>query len=239
MNTVIEAKHHELSSHPVYFELNNLENIRTFMQYHVFAVWDFMSLLKSLQQKITCTDLPWIDSEYNPELVQLINEIVLGEESDVDQYGKPCSHFNLYLRGMKEIGADTSLIESFLKDFDFELLPSELSEIIAFHLNIALEKEDYEVASSFFFGREKLIPSMFESIVKVLKEAEIDCPTLIYYLERHIEVDGGEHGPKALKCLKELISTDEFKEKAAVDIAVKSLEKRWQLWDFILREIQA
>lgn len=232
MNKTIESKHYELADHPMYRELSSIENIRTFMQYHVFAVWDFMSLLKSLQKEITCTTIPWTDSKYNPELVRLINEIVLAEESDVDDRGEAASHFSLYMQAMNEIGADTELIENFLKTYNLELLPQDLKEIVAYHLDLANNGKVHEVASSFFYGREKLIPDMFNSIVKVLKDQNMDCPTLIYYLERHIELDGDEHGPKALQCLKELIDND-IKKKEVIDVACESLEKRWQLWDFI------
>ncbi len=37
-----------LAAHPIYQHLNSLEAIECFMKYHVFAVFDFMSLLKSL-----------------------------------------------------------------------------------------------------------------------------------------------------------------------------------------------
>lgn len=236
MNNLIENKHHQLAEHPMYQQLNTLFNIRTFMQYHVFAVWDFMSLLKSLQTRLTCTRVPWTDSGYNPELVRLINEIVLAEESDVDQKGRAASHFSLYLKAMEEIGADTSLIKSFLETYDLSLLPEELRQVVAYHLDLADNAKVHEVASSFFFGREKLIPDMFTSIVKVLKESNMDCPTLIYYLERHIELDGDEHGPKAMQCLKDLIDSDQ-KKKEVIAVASDSLEKRWNLWDFIYSQL--
>ncbi|MGB0454982.1 MAG: DUF3050 domain-containing protein [Bacteriovoracaceae bacterium] len=236
MHLEISNKHNDLASHPLYQSLVSLDNIRIFMKYHVFAVWDFMSLLKSLQKEITCVDVPWTASSYSAQTVRLINEIVLGEESDVDQDGKPMSHFDLYLNSMKEIGADTSLIVEFLNDFNLEKLPTELKNILNFHLSLARNGDVHEVASSFFYGREKLIPEIFHSIVNVIKLSEIDCPSLIYYLERHIEVDGEEHGPMALKCLNELIDSDR-KQQEVVDIAVQSLDMRWRLWDFIYSEM--
>ena len=219
----------------MYENLNSIENLRVFMKYHAFAVWDFMSLLKSLQKEITCTTIPWKESSYEPELVRLINEIVLGEESDVDVSGRPTSHFALYLKAMEEVGADTSPILNFLEDLDFEKLPFELGSIIKFHLDLAEQGQVHEVASSFFYGREKLIPEMFQSMVDVIKESGLNCPSLAYYLERHIEVDGGEHGPMALRCLNGLTESEEKKREATL-IAVKSLEMRWDLWDFIQSE---
>ncbi len=235
MQTEVLNKQGDLSHHPMYENLNSIENLRVFMKYHVFAVWDFMSLLKSLQKEITCTTIPWKESTYEPELVRLINEIVLGEESDVDASGNPSSHFALYLKAMEEVGADTSPILGFLENYNLEKLPKEVASVLSFHLDLAENGKVHEVASSFFYGREKLIPKMFQSIVDVIKKAGLDCSSLIYYLERHIEVDGGEHGPMALRCLNGLTDTETKKSEATL-MAVKSLEMRWDLWDFIQSE---
>lgn len=91
-----------LVQHPINSFIQSPAELEVFMQHHVFAVWDFMSLVKKLQQEFTCVELPW-----NPigpaEVRYLINEIVLGEESDVDQNGVYISHFELYLRAMEEL----------------------------------------------------------------------------------------------------------------------------------------
>jgi hypothetical protein len=237
MNLAITTKHNSLSKHPMYQSLTSIENVRTFMQYHVFAVWDFMSLLKSLQRQITCVDIPWNNSKFDPEIVRLVNEIVLGEESDIDQNGNAISHFALYLKAMDEIGADNSLIKKFIDNYDLEPLPDELKNIVSFHLDIALDGKVHEVASSFFYGREKLIPEMFQSVVDVLDKAQMDCPTLKYYLERHIELDGDDHGPKAQKCLSQLLDS-QGKKQEAISMAIKSLDMRWRLWDFIQQEMK-
>ncbi len=97
--------------HPLYRELSSLERLRRFQQYHVFAVWDFMCLLKALQQQLTCPTVPWLPVG-DPEVRRLINEIVLGEESDELPGGRVLSHFELYLEAMRESGADCSTAAS-------------------------------------------------------------------------------------------------------------------------------
>jgi hypothetical protein len=236
METLIE-KQRELSLHPVYQSLNSLENLRTFMGHHVFAVWDFMSLLKSLQQKITCVTVPWTPSGYPSEMVRLINQIVLGEESDVDLDGNPISHFELYLKAMEEVGAPTSCIRDFLATWDVDQIPQGAREFVTFNLDVAQHGHVVEVAASFFFGREKLIPDMFRSIVDVLKRENVEAPTLLYYLERHIEVDDGEHGPLAMKCLDLLVGDDESLKNLSLKAAMEALGARAGLWDSVLLKL--
>lgn len=229
----IKQKQKELTNHPVYGTFQNLESIRHFMGYHVFAVWDFMSLLKSLQRHITCVSVPWRPSHYPADMVRLINQIVLGEESDVDQYGTPISHFNLYLKGMEEIGADTSIMKNFLTSGNLNLIPAGAREFVGHNLKVAQDGHVVEVAASFFFGREKLIPDMFQSIVDVLKKENISAPTFLYYLERHIEVDSGEHGPLALKCFDYLVGDDPKLKQLGLDAGLEALNMRQMLWDTV------
>ena len=230
----ILIKQEQLTHHPVYQTFTGLESIQHFMRYHVFAVWDFMSLLKSLQRQITCVTLPWTPSKYPAEMVRLINQIVVGEESDLDQYGNPVSHFELYLRAMEEIGAPTDEIKNFLKTMDLSLIPEGARQFVTHNLNVAQYGHVVEVAASFFYGREKLIPDMFETIVSTLKKENIQAPTFLYYLERHIEVDSGEHGPLALKCLDYLTGENENLKMLAYKSGGEALEMRQKLWDDVL-----
>ncbi len=221
----------DLCRHEVYSRLTDMKSLRHFMSYHVFAVWDFMSLLKSLQKEITCVEVPWRPSTYSPELVRFINQIVLGEESDLDKDGNAISHFELYLSGMKEVGASPSGLFDFLPELNIDTLPSGVKEFVSENLRLAREGHPVEVAASFFFGREKLIPSMFTSMVEVLKRENVEAPTFLYYLERHIEVDGEEHGPLAMKCLSELMKGDKSKETMAMKAGINALYLRKKLWD--------
>lgn len=225
----------ELCRHEIYGHLKDLRSLRHFMSYHVFAVWDFMSLLKSLQREITCVEIPWRPSKYSPELVRFINQIVVGEESDVDLEGNAISHFELYLKGMTEVGASSSGLFDFLPTLNIETLPLGVKEFVSENIRLAHQGDPVEVAASFFFGREKLIPAMFTSMVEVLKRENVEAPTFLYYLERHIEVDGEEHGPLAMKCLDALTKGSKEKEDMAFKAGLNALSLRKYLWDECLR----
>src|ERR1700749_4199817 len=102
----------QLLDHPVYAEVDSVQDLRRFMEDHVFAVWDFMSLLKRLQQDLTCTRVPWFPAD-NARAARLINDIVIGEETDVDPDGSYVSHLDLYLRAMGDVGASTLQFDKF------------------------------------------------------------------------------------------------------------------------------
>lgn len=229
----IRLKQDELVNHPVYKTFSDLGQLKIFMAHHVFAVWDFMSLLKSLQRHLTCVSVPWRPSPYPVEIVRLINQIVVGEESDLDEEGRPISHFDLYLKAMEEVGAPTDAIRDFLEDLDVHLIPTAARGFVEHNLRVALEGDVIDVAASFFFGREKLIPEMFTTIVETLDRHGVQAPTLRYYLKRHIEVDGEEHGPLALQCLTYLIGESKEKALQAERAGLEALDQRAALWNKI------
>src|SRR5437764_10328907 len=101
-----------LLDHPIYTNIGSVADLRCFMEDHVFAVWDFMSLLKRLQQDMTCISVPWFPAD-NAKAARLINDIVIGEETDVDPDGSYVSHLALYLRAMQDIGASTRQFDMF------------------------------------------------------------------------------------------------------------------------------
>ena len=91
----------QLEQHPVFQRLANIADLRRFMRAHVFAVWDFMSLLKRLQRDLTCVEVPWIPRK-DTVAAHLINEIVLGEESDIGPEGDASSHLEPYRTSVTE-----------------------------------------------------------------------------------------------------------------------------------------
>tara|TARA_S200000501_G_C20827976_1_gene745842 strand:+ start:754 stop:1566 length:813 start_codon:yes stop_codon:yes gene_type:complete len=248
INKEIEIYTNELTRHRLYNHLKSLKDIRVFTYYHVFAVWDFMSLLKSLQKSLTCIETPWIPNN-NSNTARFINEIVLAEETDVDKSGSFKSHFDMYLEAMQEIGADTNQISKFinyLKDgisvydaLDKSDVDPVVSEFVRFTFDIINTKKDHIIASVFTFGREGLIADMFIEILNNSSNInQQSYHSMIYYLERHIELDGDEHGPMAMKMIKELCGGDDLKIKETIKYAKKALEYRIKLWDRIADAIQ-
>lgn len=213
----------KLTEHRVYQSMQSMKDVQVFMEKHVYAVWDFMSLLKALQMQLTCTALPWKPVS-NPKISRFINEIVLGEESDVNEKGEPKSHYEMYLDAMKEVGANTTHIEQFLNNFNsldsFEsvLAEADLKAAERAFLNFTFKTiatgESHKIASAFTFGREDLIPDMFIEIInQSVKAGGNNYEKLTYYLQRHIEMDGDEHGPLSLEMIQEVCGADEQKWK--------------------------
>ena len=234
----------QLKQHPVYKSIDTLEDIQCFMEQHVFAVWDFMSLLKQLQNLLSCNEIPWRPSGY-PKASRLINEIVWGEESDINRKGEPMSHFEMYLEAMRSLHADTQQIDELISELNSgnsisEILetasyPPHVKNFLKFTFEVVDSKQAHLIAAVFTFGREDLIPDMFVEIIKNLKNPEgVNLSDLIYYFERHIEVDSGEHGPMALEMIQQLCGTDAEKWKAALHYSKKALQLRIELWDGIL-----
>jgi len=223
------------------------------MQSHVYAVWDFMSLLKSLQRALTCVTVPWLPTA-DPASRRLINEIVLGEESDLYE-GQPLSHFELYLRAMQSCGAETGPVLALTRILTDTLAiggsleealaaalaaaPAEAAAFVRATFAVLATGETHRIAAAFTFGREDLIPAMFSAFVRGL-DAELPgrIAPFRYYLERHIEVDGEDHGPMAMQMIRQVCRSE--KEWAeATETACAALEARLALWDGIHARIPA
>jgi len=241
----LDSLRKELINHSLYKEVKTKEDIQLFTQQHVFAVWDFMSLLKALQFHLTCVTLPWVPSS-NPTTRRFINEIVFGEESDVDQNGETMSHYEMYLVAMQQLGADTSKIEQFCcliqegasieKAFQHVEISEAVKDFVFFTFEVIATQKPHVIAAVFTFGREDLIPDMFIEIVKGIGNKQA-IEKLVYYLERHIELDGDEHGPISLKMVEELCGQDQVKWDEALKYSKKALEHRIRLWNSIASTI--
>ncbi|RPD46984.1 DUF3050 domain-containing protein [Hymenobacter sediminis] len=237
----------QLVAHGVYQSLHSLDDLRVFMQHHVFAVWDFMSLLKALQRELTCVDVPWVPRG-NPTTRRLINDIVLEEETDVDPEGNPASHFELYLRSMRECGADTAPIEQLLAALAEgntvrEALvkaqaPASVQEFVLDTFRIIESGKPHAVAAAFTFGREDVIPDMFRHLVHDLRQrfpGQLD--TFTYYLDRHIQLDEEVHTPLAQQMVRELCGTDAQRWQESREVAARCMQARVSLWDGIRADL--
>ncbi len=247
IHLLLEPLKQQIVNHKLYDSIKTIEDLQVFMEYHVFAVWDFMSLLKTLQNNLTCTTTPWVPIG-DAETRFLINEIVVGEESDVDMNGIRKSHFELYLDAMNQAGANTQTINGFIESIkenksvkqSFQLCdaPPAAQSFVGFTFNTIASFKNHLLASVFTFGREDLIPDMFYSIVTDIDKISPNKISIFkYYLERHIEVDGGHHGVLAIRMIEKLCGGDDKLWQEVENIAVQSLQKRIELWDGIYEQL--
>ena len=188
----------ELHRHPLPEAITSIADLRLFMEHHVFAVWDFMLLLKSLQQHLAPSGVPWVPPRH-PEIAGLVNSLVAEEECDVlpDSLGGPLHlcHFAIYRRAMLEIGADTAVIDAVLElashgDFASALhhpdIPAPAAHFLRTNQALIASGEVHVLAAAFAYGRELLVPNLFRGLLDRLIVLELPCPTLRWYLERHI-----------------------------------------------------
>ncbi len=231
-----------LAEHPLYDRIRTLADLRVFLESHVFAVWDFMSLLKALQRALTCVEVPWVPTA-SAVSRRFLNEIVLGEESDEYQ-ARAVSHFEIYLEAMERVGASTEAIRAVVEraarkgELDLSGVPMAAREFVESTFQVIREGSLAGQAAAFTFGREDVIPDMFRSLVRDLnREMGGDLAQFVWYLERHIEVDGDEHGPLSLRMVADVCGNDAALWDEAGRAAEAAMKARLRLWDGILAEI--
>jgi hypothetical protein len=241
-NERVETLKEKLTRHPIYESVETLQDLRCFMEHHIYAVWDFMSLLKALQAAVAPAQTPWMPSS-RPELRRFINEIVLGEECDEYNFAgtrRFISHFELYLLSMEEVKADTRPIRQFIAVVNengveaalrLAAVPQPAIEFVRSTFQFIHEQKDHCTASAFAFGREDLIPAMFGALLERMKISEVMAPNFHYYLKRHTQLDAETHGPLALQLVAALCDKDVHREQEARRAAEKALESRIVFWD--------
>lgn len=214
--------------------MNTKEQLHKFMESHVYAVWDFMCLLKTIRSMTSNeqSNTVWTPPDnlsYNA--LRLINEIYLCEETDILPDGSYASHLEIYLRAMKEVGADTTQFEQFLKTKDINSIPEPARSFVQNTFDMINTRKLHVIISAFTHGRELIIPQMFTDLVNDLK---LEAPMFKYYLERHIEVDGDDHGPSSMRLLGEVVDNDPLKLLEVNEAKDKCIAARKKLWANIL-----
>lgn len=248
LKLAVEPLKQQLTGHRVYQQITGITDLHVFMQHHIFAVWDFMSLLKVLQRSLTCVSLPWVPKG-DAATRYLINEIVAGEESDVDEAGNRTSHFELYLQAMEQAGCSTAQMAALLdalaggKSVTEALAacgaPQAVTDFVGNTFSVVDSGRDYVQAAVFTFGREDLIPGMFISFVRALHQQSPEKISIFkYYLERHIEVDGDHHSLLACQMTESLCGNDAARWAEATAAVQEALQSRIRLWDAIADAIE-
>lgn len=228
--------------------IQNLNDLKKFMQFHVYAVWDFMCLTKSLQMHICPATEIWLPTKYNrKKSARLINEIVMYEESDNDISSGYISHFDLYIQSMLEIDCDITKILKFIESVEEKgitislenekIIPVISKNFVRSTFDFIETKKPHVIASAFAFGRETIIPKMFTDILNQLEINDLDAPKFFYYLKRHIQIDGEDHGPAALELVEELCEDDPIKIHEAEKSAIKAIESRITFFDEIENQL--
>ena len=235
-----------LLSHPIYAMVDSPARLSRFMEHHVFAVWDFQSLLVALQQKLTCTTTPWIPTP-DREARRLVNEIVLDEESDELPDGTHASHFELYLDAMRQAGANTGPVDRLLallaagepldRALDRAGVPAAAAAFVRRSFAIIETGSAHRIVAAFTYGREDVIPEMFRPLVASLAAQDPrSWERLRFYLERHIEADDEKHGPACRRIVASLCGTDDGKWADVGATARDALQARIDFWDAIAVE---
>jgi len=244
--TALRPLRERLVTHEVYTRVETLQDVAIFMEHHVFAVWDFMSLLKSLQRLLTCVAVPWIPQGDRTGR-RLINELVLGEESD-EVGGGYASHFELYRDAMLECGADTAPIDGLIQRLTRgepvrEALrscgaPVAAQAFVETTWQVVEAASPHGLAAAFALGREELIPDMFRHLIANLqRQFPKRLTTLQTYLDRHVHMDEDRHGPLAMQMLINLCGESAAKWREAQTVAGACIQARIDLWDGVVRQI--
>lgn len=244
---IVKPYQDKLNAHPVYGAVKTTADLQIFMDHHVYSVWDFMSLIKTLQADIAPTRSPW-SPVGDPLVRRFINEIVLEEESDqgIPETGKTpefISHFELYCHAMEEVGADPAGILRFVSvaaedgidaAFDLDVAPKAAAQFTRSTFDFINTGKPHVVASAFALGREHIIPGMFRAFLSDMSMDETAAPAFHYYLKRHIHLDEDFHGPLSLRMADHFIGGSSVKRDEAVDAAIQAIEARIAFWDGVL-----
>jgi len=234
-----------LRAHPLYGSLRSIAELRNFMEHHVYAVWDFMSLVKALQAHVAPVRTPWTPPQ-NARHASFVNRLALEEESDAVPVAAGgatyASHFEIYLRAMTEVGADTAPVARFLSvvhqrginaALGCPYVPAPARRFMATTFDIIGRDTPHVLASALAHGREEIVPLLFRELLSRLPLGRESAPNLYGYLERHVELDEQQHGPIAIAIARELCGDCTGNIAEATLVAELSLTARLEFWDAI------
>ena len=243
----IESLRVKLEAHPIYAAVQTLDDLRVFMQHHVYSVWDFMSLIKYLQHEVAPARWPWTP-QGDASVQRFINELVLEEETDIALPGQEghTSHFMLYLAAMREIGADADTPARFVQNVAEQGVDAALASGMAPAPSAAFTRTTFQflasgkphtVAAALALGREHVIPAMFRAFLSRMAVTEAQAPSFHYYLNRHVHLDEDFHAPLSLRLLAALCGEDAEKWREAETAAEAAVNARLQFWDGVLNAL--
>ncbi len=237
-----------IAHHKLFRAITSIARLRRFTEIHVYAVWDFICLLKALQRKLTSQHLFW-SPPINPLGCYLVNSLVAEEESDCIEHNHYLSHFELYLQAMQQCGADIRGIRQFIANIHPEQslasllvsnnLPKPAQGFIQDTFEI-IEKESHVIAASLAFAREQITSTMFTQLLNTFEPPEDSSYSLQLfrlYLQRHIELDSGQHSQQSQRLVATLCGSDKCKWDEVLEAAWFSLNSRLQLLDGIYHQV--
>lgn len=236
----------ELQNHSLYKSVRTMEDVKTYMGHQVWCVWDFMALLKSLQKGLLNNDIEWLPP-YDGSIGAFIYEILLTEETDITDSGSGhSSHFETYVKAMRQAGANTKPIDTFIanlkagKGFDESVKGTDIPDAALDFVRNTLKHahaELHKAVSVFCISREGIIPGMFTTFLSNFN-LENNLSTFRWYLKRHIEVDSDSHGPLSVKLFKMVVGNEAERLNEALEAALNALYARIKFLDSILYHIQ-
>ncbi|MBX3356513.1 MAG: DUF3050 domain-containing protein [Phycisphaeraceae bacterium] len=240
LSVSLVAEADRVANHHVYSMVVDLESARAFMEHHVWCVWDFMMLAKSVQVGLGCYELLWVPPA-DTDAVAAINAIIADEEADIGPDGLKHSHFEIYLGAMKEAGASTRSIDAFLSRLRItrDLIPSML-DVGATPPAVRFVQATYKSATgpiharvaALCLAREELVPRLLSTLLTNLPNDS--CLSMFrWYIERHIQVDSATHGPLSATLYSNTVRNDAVVEREALESAIEAIRARGQFLDSI------
>ena len=239
---MVSEKTFQLSVHTVFEKINTLDRAKIYMESQIWCVWDFMMLLRSIQNHYMCQNYLWLPPQ-DTKVARFIYEMLISEETDIDETGGGySSHFETYLRAMSDAGADMIPINEFLRHvrkgdtfeelMELKFIPDYAKDFMRNTHEICKGSPESAVAA-FCLGRENLIPEMFKVFLRHLEKHQ-ELNTFRWYLMRHVAVDSENHGPQSARLLERVLDNDKKKIEDALDTSVNALESREKFLDQIL-----